>query len=68
LTWYDITFLCQNATSLSVLFIVGPKNVPICWPRHMLSPGESRYADKTDRRTDAMPLGFPLDVASIIKT
>jgi len=34
----------------------------------MLHPGESRYADETDRQTDreAVTLRFPLEAASVI--
>jgi len=39
----------------------------VCWPRCMLFPGESLYADGTDTQTDGrqtITLCFPLDVAS----
>jgi len=49
---------------MSVLLIVGP--------RRMLPPGELQWVFRryrqTDRRTDARPLRFPLDVASVKST
>jgi len=44
-------FLLSDRTSMSVLFIVGPK-CRLRWPRRTLPSGESWWACRRDRQTD----------------